>query len=140
MSAECSLPDLTPAEALTVLAAPSAEDLDTTKRRFEFILPRLVQWCPDIESDARASDMVAGALTLIERAGLKQEEGGMLGLGEALHSVTADSLEFLSVAVMPDKCTVLWAAYIHLRKEGWSQDEAIIATPVGLLLLRANQP
>ena len=93
-----------------------------------------------LESDARASDMVAGTLTLIERAGLKQEEGGMLGLGNALHSVTADSLELFSVAVMPDRCAVLWAAYVHLRREGWSQDEAIIATPVGLLLLWADQP
>ena len=135
----CSQADLTEAEMLAAVAEPDWADRETTRRRFEFILPRIVERCPDIETDLQATGMLLNALTLMENAGLEQDEGGMLGLSNALHSITTDLAVTSKASVIPGNCSDLWGAYTFLRKEGMSTDGAKVGAPVGASFLSAER-
>ena len=63
-----------PAELLTIIADPSWGERDTTKRRFEFLLPRLVDGCHGIETEMIASDIMVTVYKELTTAGLERDE------------------------------------------------------------------
>ena len=120
------------AEMLTIIAGPSRGERDTTRRRFEFLLPRLVERYPDIDADNQAGDMIAANFRLFREAGLELEEGGILGVANGLHSITTGFLTTHGSNVMPVGCSQIWSMYVVMRRGGISRDEARGASSIGM--------
>ena len=104
---------------LRVIAQPSLGDRETTQRRFEFLLPRLVQLCSDFKTPLKVADVLVGLSTSLKEAGMEQEEG-LLDLVNNLFRLSneVDLLDKLAkIDSRPNKCAEPWAMYITIRRE-----------------------
>ena len=110
-----------PAELLTIIAQSSLGERDTTKRRFQFLLPRLVDRCQDTDSETHIGDMVAFTHSTLSEAGLEREEGGVLGIANVLHRMSS---EISATTATPLRCSELLAMYVVRRMEGSTSETA----------------
>ena len=105
----------TAAEMLTLLARPSRSERDTTLRRFQFVLPRIVRNCSDVDTEMFASDLIAFMHRKLYDAGLEREDGGYLGIANMFHGLSSEARTAMG---KPMSCADLLAVYALLREEG----------------------
>jgi len=112
------------AKLMARLAAPSYSATESTKKRFMFILPALVERCSDIDKPMYAADMLVKFFSLLDERGLGDEEG-LLQASVNMHKLTATAAAYaFSVGLAPN-CAELWSMYLVLRQDGWAPPEAI---------------
>ena len=112
------------AKTLTVIVAPSSSATESTKKRFAFILPALVERCSDIGKPSKAGDMLAMASKLLNDRGLGDEEG-LLQVSVNLHRLTAEVSAYTASANVPLKCAEIWSMYINARQNGQTPTESV---------------
>ena len=104
---------------LMLIAQPSLGDKETTQRRFEFLLSRLVPLCTDFKTPLKVGDVLVGLSTILKEAGMEQEEG-LLDLANNLFRLSKEVDLLDKLAKVPDrakKCAEPWAMYITIRRE-----------------------
>ncbi len=115
---------LSDAEKLTAIAAPSFSEHVATQRRFEFLVREFNKYCPAETSGASAADMLVFSHGKLKDAGLDSEES-LLALANTLHRMTA---EIAAAAIRhdsdPPKCSEIWTMYLTLRLRGQPPTEA----------------
>ena len=119
---------------LMVIAQPSLGDRETTQRRFEFLLPRLVQLCTDFTTPLKVGDVLVGLSTSLKEAGMEKEEG-LLDLANNLFRLSeeVDLLDKLAkIDSRPDKCAEPWSMYITIRREQNAPPEKTITAVTSL--------
>ncbi len=115
---------LSDAEKLTSIAAPSFSEHESTQRRFEFLVKEFNKYCPAEPRGASPADMLVFSHGKLKDAGLDSEES-LLALANTLHRMTA---EIAAGAIRhdsdPPKCSEIWAMYLTLRLQGQPSTEA----------------
>ena len=112
-----------PAELMTIIESPSWGKTADTKKRFEYILPRFVSMCSDIDDDMKAADMLTLSRNKLDEAGLAGEEG-LLSVSNTLFGLTS-SLSALGVSYSRNmKCAEIFSLYLTARLNGQSPKES----------------
>ena len=112
------------AEALTRIESPDSAEYERTLRRFDFLLNQFVRNCSDVGgSRSGFASMLAALHRSFRESGLDE---GLLEMANALHRMSAEIASDLNFdGLGPPKCAETWSAYIVLREQGVSSDEAI---------------
>ena len=115
---------LSDAEKLTAIAAPSFSEHESTQRRFVFLVKEFNKYCPAEPSGASTADMLVFSHGKLKDAGLDSEEN-LLELANTLHRMTA---EIAAAAISRNsdltKCSEIWTTYLTLRLRGQPPTEA----------------
>ncbi len=115
---------LSDAEKLTAIAAPSFSEHESTQRRFEFLVKEFNKYCPAETSGASPADMLVFSHGKLKDAGLDSEES-LLALANTLHRMTS---EIAAAAIRhdsdPPKCSEIWTMYLTSRLRGKPSTEA----------------
>ncbi len=99
------------------LATIAEVENDVVKQRFEFVLRRLNDACPDLDSEGHVAGEFKLAHSRLREATLDQEEG-LAALANNLHRLAHQ-------ARLPEEpCGPLWERYVDPRLSGLSVDEA----------------
>ena len=106
------------AEMLTSLADVPWSEMDRVQKRFEYLLPRFIEPCSDIDADKTAGDMIYRTFEVIEDAGVKAD---LLELFEGMYGIARLSHQVLGG---PAPCLQYLAVYAAGRSEGLSHDES----------------
>ena len=114
------------AKKLTVIASPSFSAMESTEKRFAFILPALVERCSDIDKPIRAGDMLVTVARLLDERGLGDEEG-LFPVSVNLHRLTVEVAAHAASANIPLKCAEIWSMYINARQNGRTPTESMRA-------------
>lgn len=124
LSAASSLQaEKSPAELLTIIESPSWGKTADTQKRFEYILPKFVLMCSDIDNDMKAADMLTFSRNKLDEAGLAGEEG-LLSVSNTLFGLTS-SLSALGVSYSRNmKCAEIFSLYLTARLNGQSPKES----------------
>ena len=64
---------LSDAEKLTAIAAPSFSERESTQRRFEFLVKEFDEYCPEDSGGASPADMLVFSHGKLKDAGLSEE-------------------------------------------------------------------
>ena len=107
------------AEMLTSLADVPYAEMDRVQKRFEYLLPRFIEPCSDIEAEKTAGDMIYRTVEVIEEAGV---EADVLEVFEGMYGIARLSHQVLRG---PAPCLQYLAFYATGRSEGLSHDESI---------------
>ena len=114
--ADDSLDDIV--EKLVILASPSYSERETTKKRFVYMLPRIVEDCSDVKNVGAVGNVVASMHKIIGGSGVEEE---WLPLTNTMYRIAN---EVQAVAGYKIKCIELWSMYAVLRQEGQSSEDA----------------
>ncbi len=113
---------------LAVVAGTRVGDIETTEKRFAFVLPRLDRICTDIASEERIADILVTLHRKLEEAGLEREED-LLQLTNNLYRLSnVVDTAYRAAGIdsgPPNKCQEPWATYITLRQQAHLPDDAI---------------
>ena len=112
-----------PAEKMTVIAAPSWRDMANTEKRFGYVLPRFVSMCADLDRDSRAADMLVFTWQKLEEAGLGGEEG-LLSVSNTLFGLTTSLSAMGGTYARNMKCAEIFTMYLSARLGGTSVKES----------------
>ena len=104
-----------PAEMMAALAQPPQRERERVRKRFEFLLPRFVSRCPDVETEENAADFLYFAFNEIRDAGIAED---LLGLSDRLYQVVRDTIS------AEPQCREVFVLYAVLRQEGMSPPDA----------------
>ena len=106
-----------PAEMMATIADPPWREMARVQKRFEYLLPRFVSSCPDIDAEIRAADMIVVAFNAVHEAGIDE---GLVELSEGLYGIArhANSID------LRGQCAEYFAMYAVLRQEGMSPRDA----------------
>ena len=115
---------LSDAEKLTAIAAPSFSKHESTQQRFEFLVKEFNEYCPEESSGASPADMLVFSHGKLKDAGLDSEES-LLELANTLHRMTAE-IAAAALGRNSDltKCSEIWTMYLTLRLRGQPSTEA----------------
>ena len=115
---------LSDAEKLTAIAAPSFSEQKSTQRRFEFLVKEFNEYCPAEPGSASPADMLVFSHRKLKDAGPDSEES-LLALANTLHRMTA---EIAAAAIRhdsdPPECSEIWTMYLTFRLRGQPSTEA----------------
>ena len=106
------------AETLVIIESPDWRERTSTRKRFIYLIPRIVENCADITSPTHAGDVSAFVYGQLMDVGIND---GMLGTTENLHRM-ASALK--SRNGEPVKCLDLYAMFTILRQDGTPAEEA----------------
>lgn len=108
-----------PAEMLTAIADPPWRERDRVQKRFEYLLPRYVSACVDLETEIDVGDMATFTFQKINESGMNED---LLELTEGVYGVLrhAQALGLLG----DGGCAEYFAMYVALRQEGTSPPDA----------------
>ncbi len=110
------------AEKLTTIESPRWRDRELTLRRFEFLLPRFVNLCKDMDMEVQAADALVVAHRLIKEAGIAE---GLLEVFNNMYEVTSEVSAIASLAgASPPDCIEIWAMYATVRQQGMTSEDA----------------
>lgn len=106
------------AEMLTSLADVPYSEMDRVQKRFEYLLPRFIEPCSDIDAEQTAGDMIYRTFEVIEEAGVKAD---LLEVFEGMYGIARLSNQIVG----PAPCLQYLAVYAAGRSEGLSHDESL---------------
>ncbi len=116
------------------MAVIAGNDTQDTRKRFRFVLSKIVDRCPSIGGPERAGDMLVVAHQHIEKIGLSGEER-LLDTTNNLHSIISSASandvfsrssasHELTRSIKESDCHALSSMYVTLRAEGFSSADA----------------
>ena len=115
---------LSDAEKLTAIVAPSFSEHESTQRRFEFLVKEFNKYCPAETSGASPADMLVFSHGKLKDAGLDSEES-LLALANTLHRMTVEiATSEIGHDSGPPECSEIWTMYLTLRLQGQPSTEA----------------
>ncbi len=103
---------------LTRLADVPWSERERVQKRFEYLLPRFIEPCSDIDTEKTAGDMIYRTVQVIEDDGVKVD---VLEVFEGMYGVVRVSHQVLQGAA---PCLQYLAMYAAARAEGLSHDES----------------
>ena len=104
---------------LTNISGVPYADRGRVQKRFEYLLPRFVEPCSDIDTAGIAGDMAVRTLQVTEDTGVTVN---LLELVEGMHSIVQTSQLVLNGAA---PCLQYMSMYSVARSNGLSHDEAV---------------
>ncbi len=113
----------TTAYKLSVIADVGHKERKSAEKRFEFVLPRMVEHCSDVDKEVRVADMLVAGYKFIKEAGLDSKEP-LTDFTDTIHRITSDLHPLASAKDVPLKLSEVIGMYATLRQEGQTQEEA----------------
>ena len=103
-------------------------------KRYEYILPRIVDACSDIPNDSDAGDMLYVGHKFVKEAGVAGKEN-LLKYTESAYQIVRRLRDSYQKSDIPMKCGELFSMYTIARREGQSSEKAIETVCKGVAAL-----